>query len=196
MRGRSGQCMCTRRTHDQPGLHHSSTVAARIDAGRRGIPRDARKVPKTSALAHAHDSATSGLEWSDAVRCARCVVHGGEGRAQAAFSGRRRVLTAKKTVIRFRHNNTWPQQRVSATRTKTRDTTQSSARMVVMVDSGVVFPAKAPGRWKHATRGAMRSGFFVSRTGSGTTRPARRRLTAGPIPAVRFVLGSRTCKSH
>ncbi len=129
---------------------------------------------------------------------------------------RRRVLTPKKTVIRFRHNKTWPQKRVSATRTTTRNTTQSSARMVDTVDSGVALSSKAPGPRMHATRGAVRSGFFrvegpargsvvrsLGDTGqecpgteSGATRPARRRLIAGPIPAVCFVLGRSTCKSH
>ncbi len=71
-----------------------------------------------------------------------------------------RVLTAKKTVIRFRHNNRWSQQRVSANPATTCNTTQSSARKVVMVDSGVVSLAKAPDGQGHATRGAERSGFF------------------------------------
>jgi hypothetical protein len=70
------------------------------------------------------------------------------------------VLTAKKTVIRFRHNNIWPQQRVSANPATTCNTTQSSARKVVMVDLEVVSLAKTPGGQRHATRGAERSGFF------------------------------------
>src|SRR5690606_19017772 len=65
----------------------------------------------------------------------------GMHRRHVARASCARVLTVKKTVIRFRHNNTW-QQRVSANPTTLRDTTQSSARMPGMVDSVVVSPGK------------------------------------------------------
>ena len=159
--------------------------------------RETRRVHKTSAFVDTHPRAGISRPGCIARWHSAFAVAVGDDGPRGTPSLRRRVLTPKKTVIRFRHNNTWPQKRVSATRTTTRDTTQSSRRMVGKVDSGVVSPAKTRRHASMQPAARCAAGFFVSSsTGSGTTRPARRRLTVGPIPAVRFVLGSSTCKSH
>lgn len=184
---------------------HTGALAQRTAAVavRRFVVRIARspchrgKVLKTSAFMRAHRYACIRTAADGSGPGVAFAVDGDDHGARTAPSRRRRVLTVKKTVIRFRHNNTWPQKRVSATQSPARDTTRSSTRMVVMVDAGVVSPAKLEGHPGMQPAARSAAGFFVSSsTGSGTTRPARRRLTVGPIPAVRFVLGSSTCKFH
>lgn len=153
---RHARCVHARRTP----AGTSGRLHAPLARGTCATSRALRGVHKTRGFSHLR-----------AKHAARCGDHGsraGRDRGDAAVDRDRpaprrcaqRVLTPKKTVIRFRHNKTWPQQRVSATRSTTRVTTQSSARLVDTVDSGVVSPAKAPGPSMQATRRALRSGFF------------------------------------
>lgn len=176
---------------------HASAASGCAGARTSGSRLLARKVLKTSAFLHVRLGVRIPIGASGAHPRPASAADGAGKRGFAPRPWRRRVLTPKKTVIRFRHNNRWPHKRVSATQATTRDTTQSSARMVVMVDSGVVSLAKVHEPANMQPVAPRAAGFFVlSGTVSGTTRPARRRLTAGPIPAVRFPLGSSTCKSH
>ncbi|WP_132986458.1 hypothetical protein [Luteimonas terricola] len=133
---------------------------AHIDARIGQIPRSALEALKTSAFLQQHRHVGVSTLACAARRHVAFAGDGGDGRSRAVPSGRRRVLTPKKTVIRFRHNNTWQQKRVSANQATARDTTQSSAGMPGMVGSGVVSPAKTRGPSNHATRDALRSGFF------------------------------------
>ena len=91
----------------------------------------------------------------------------------------------------------------------TRGTTQPSAGKHIKVDTGIVSLSKAQQSPEDPTRGARRSGFFVAGHGAGDAaaataaahragraatesvpaRDARRRLIAGPTPAVQFATG-------
>jgi hypothetical protein len=87
------------------------------------------------------------------------------------------------------------QTRESKNNTTTRSTTRTSARTIIKVDAGSVSLAKRQGQAISKTRDARRGGFFVARgfdsgrTESVPARAARRRLIAGPTPAVSLRTG-------
>jgi hypothetical protein len=129
---------CSPRSPGRRRLPRTSSLRAAFAWRMRDACRDLAIPLKTSPFLSAHRThhacagraTTSKPHIVDVIRRARAAC-----RRCAAVSG---VLTAKKTVIRFRLNNSWPQQRVSANPATTSSTTQSSARKVVMVDAGVV----------------------------------------------------------
>ena len=122
-----------------------------------------------------------------------------------------RLLTAEKTVIRFRPSRRYLRTRVSRTTATSSSTTQPSARTVSKVDAGTVSSAKPVSRTEHADlhRLAMRV-FYCRPSAAGRrsmlpqepararaglpprsvpARLARRRLIAGPTPAMSFCTG-------
>ncbi len=108
---------------------------------------------------------------------------------------RRGLLTVEKTVIRFRPKQTVPAERVSRINTKNGNTKRTSARTTDKVDAGFVSLAKTHRLQNNRTRSASRRGFFdarARRAGHAESVPvrfARRRLTAGPTPAVSLRTG-------
>ena len=135
----------------------------------------------------------------------RCRARGADAIARAVAAARKifcdRLLTAEKTVIRFRPNGRSLQKRVIKHNAMAGSTTRTSARNIKRWT-----PASHPSRKEEAppieTCSAGRRGFFV---GCGTStaalrgiasrqpirpvRLARRRSLAGPIPVVSFETG-------
>lgn len=134
--------------------------------------------------------------------CARIAHARWRTRARAARAGRAtrwqcigkkvcvRLLTVEKTVIRFRPSRPFLQNQVSRTIATNSSSTRTSARTIHMVDAGSLSSAKRESNPFQQTRSARRCGFFVAlahgagRAESVPVRFARRRLIAGPTPAV------------
>jgi len=124
-----------------------------------------------------------------------------------------RLLTVEKTVIRFRPSRRYLRTRVSRTTATSSSTTQPSALTVSKVDAGTVSSAKTQTHPEHPHLHRLATRVFYcrqSRAGtrlmrirpqepalpgagspprSGPVRLARRRLVAGPTPAMSFCTG-------
>lgn len=124
------------------------------------------------------------LRASAAGRCTACM------RSMANVS-RRRVLTAEKTVIRFRPTDGLPQKRVSQHTAKTRSKKTTSAPDFYKVDQGTVSAAKTTPPISRHLRRTRQQVFSCYRdrvppTALSLPNPFRRVWRAGGCARVRY----------
>ena len=110
-----------------------------------------------------------------------------------------KVLTPRKTVIRFRPKQHLLRKRVSRINTTARETTQPIVRTRIAVDAGLASPGKTQRPLFIAPASPGDAGVFVfvgarvshARTSeeSASPRVSRRRLPTGPTPAAFLAAG-------
>jgi hypothetical protein len=153
------------------------------------------KALKKSAVVKAIMSCEPFRDHEGAHRVARTTLPASDSLSGPGKNICDRLLTVEKTVIRFRPSRRCLQNRVSRIITTTRSIKRTSARKIITVDAGSVSFAKTQRHQISRTRNALRGGFFVAGTSSSRhaesvpARLARRRLIAGPTPAVSLRTG-------